>query len=124
MNKKGATNQAAVIEIGSNNIKMRVSQLVKGKIHTLDYLKYPVRLDHDVFETGTVSFESLRQLSSALGKFSEALLSYNIEKPRVVSCTALLEARNRALVVDQLKVRNNLDVNILDSSQEKAYIFS
>lgn len=124
MNKKGATNQAAVIEIGSNNIKMRVSQLVKGKIHTLDYLKYPVRLDHDVFETGTVSFESLRQLSSALGKFSEALLSYNIEKPRVVSCTALLEARNRALVVDQLKARNNLDVNILDSSQEKAYIFS
>lgn len=124
MNKKGAANTAAVIEIGTNNISMRVAQLSKGDIRTLDYLKYPVSLDHDVFETGAISFNSLRQLSSALDKFSEALLSYGVEKPRVVSGTALLEARNRSLVVDQLKVRNNLDVSVLDSSQEKAYIFS
>lgn len=124
MNKKSAANTAAVIEIGTNNITMRVAQLVKGEIRSLDYLKYPVSLDHDVFETGSISFNSLRQLSSALDKFSEALLSYGVEKPRVVSGTALLEARNRSLVVDQLKVRNNLDVSVLDSSQEKAYIFS
>lgn len=124
MNKKGAANSAAVIEIGPNHVSMRVSQLVKGQIHTLDHLKYPVSLDHDVFETGSISFNSLRQLSSALSKFSEALLSYRIEKPRVVSGTALLEADNRALVVDQLKVRNGMDVTVLDSSQEKAYIFS
>lgn len=124
MNKKGAANTAAVIEIGTNNIAMRVAQLVKGEIRSLDYLKYPISLDHDVFETGAISFNSLRQLSSALDKFSEALLSYGIEKPRVVSGTALLEAKNRSLVVDQLKVRNNMDVTVLDGSQEKAYIFS
>lgn len=124
MNKKSAANTAAVIEIGTNNISMRVAQLTKGEVRNLDHLKYPVALDHDVFETGAISFNSLRQLSSALDKFSEALLSYGVEKPRVVSGTALLEARNRSLVVDQLKVRNNLDVTVLDSSQEKAYIFS
>ena len=124
MNKKGAANAAAVIEIGTNNISMRVAQLSKGEVRTLDYLKYPVSLDHDVFETGAISFNGLRQLSGALDKFSEALLSYGVEKPRVVSSTALLEARNRSLVVDQLKVRNNLDVSVLDGSQEKAYIFS
>lgn len=124
MNKKSAARLAAVIEIGSSNVKMRVSQLSKGRVQTLDYLEYPVSLDHDVFETGSISFESLRELSAALSKFSAALLSYNIEKPRVVSCTALLEAQNRALVVDQLKVRNNVDVTVLDSSQEKAYLFS
>lgn len=124
MNKKSAANTAAVIEIGTNNISMRVAQLAKGEIRTLDYLKYPVSLDHDVFETGSISFNSLRQLSAALDKFSEALLSYGVEKPRVVSGTALLEAKNRSLVVDQLKVRNGLDVSVLDGSQEKAYIFS
>lgn len=123
LNKKSAA-CAAVIEIGTKNVKMRVSQLVKGKIHTLDYLEYPVSLDHDVFETGAVSFDSLRELSAALAKFLSALLSYNIEKPRVVSGTALLEASNRALVLDQLRVRNGMDVAVLDSSQEKAYIFS
>ena len=124
MNKKSAAGTAAVIEIGTNNVKMRVSQLVKGKIQTLDYLEYPIGLDHDVFETGSISFNSLRGLSAALSKFSEALRSYNIEKPRVVSGSALLEARNRALVIDQLKVRNGMDVAVLDASQEKACIFS
>ncbi len=123
MQKKNAAPSAAVIEIGSNNVKMRVAQLSKGKIQTLDMLEYPIGLGHDVFENGSVSFQSLRELSEALSKFSAALLSYNIEKPRVVSCSALREAKNRALVVDQLRVRNGLDVQVLDDSQEKAYIY-
>lgn len=124
MNKKNAANSSAVIEIGSNNVRMRVSQLVKGKISTLDSLEYPVDLGHDVFENGAISFESLRELSSVLSKFSSALLSYNIEKPVVVSCTALREAGNRSLVTDQLKVRNGVEVTVLDDSQEKAFIYS
>ncbi len=124
MNKKNAANTAAVIEIGSNNMRMRVSQLAKGKLSTLDYLEYPVRVGHDVFETGSVSFESLREVSSVLGKFSAALATYNVQKPRVISCTALRDAKNRSLVADQLRVRNGIDVTVLDDSQEKAYIYS
>ncbi|WP_322173439.1 Ppx/GppA phosphatase family protein [Acutalibacter caecimuris] len=124
MNKKSAVNSAAVIEIGTKNVKMRVSQLVKGKIRPLDYLEYPVSLDHDVFEAGAVRFDSLRELSAALTKFSAALRAYNIERPMVISTTALREASNRALVIDQLRVRNGVDITVLDGSQEKAYIFS
>lgn len=123
MNKKSAANTAAVIEIGTNNVHMRVSQLSKGDVVTLDKLEYPVRLGHDVFETGAVSFESLRELSFVLEKFSAALQSYNVQKPKVLSCTALREAKNRSLAVDQLRVRNGVDVTVLDDSQEKAYIY-
>lgn len=123
MNKKNAGSAAAVIEIGTNNVHMRVSQLSKGELMTLDTLEYPVRLGHDVFETGSVSFDSLRELSGILDKFTAALQSYNIQKPKVVSCTALREAKNRSLAVDQLRVRNGLDVTVLDDSQEKAYIY-
>ncbi len=123
MNKKSAARTAAVIEIGSNNVRMRVSQWTKGNVVTLDRLEYPVGLGHDVFSSGDISFDSLRELSSVLAKFTAALRSYNIEKPKVISCTALREAKNRALVVDQLKVRNGLEVNVLEDSQEKAYIY-
>ncbi|HJB37147.1 MAG TPA: phosphatase, partial [Candidatus Acutalibacter ornithocaccae] len=123
MNKKSALRAAAVIEIGSNNVRMRVSQWAKGTVATLDRLEYPVSLGHDVFSSGDISFDSLRELSSVLSKFTAALRSYNIEKPKVISCTALREAKNRALVVDQLKVRNGLEVTVLEDSQEKAYIY-
>ena len=40
MNKKSAPRAAAVIEIGSNNVRMRVSQWAKGTVATLDRLEY------------------------------------------------------------------------------------
>ena len=49
MNKKSAARAAAVIEIGTNNVRMRVSQWSKGRLATLDRLEYPVSLGHDVF---------------------------------------------------------------------------
>lgn len=123
MNKKSAGSTAAVIEIGTNNVRMRVSQLSKGDVVTLDKLEYPVRLGHDVFETGSISFESLRELSSVLDKFSAALHTYNVQKLKVISCTALREARNRSLAVDQLRVRSGVEVTVLEDSQEKAYLY-
>ena len=75
-----------------------------------------------MFSSGSISFDSLREISSVLSKFSAALLSYNIEKPKVISCTAWW-SKNRALVADQLKVRNGVDVTVLEDSQEKAYIY-
>ena len=82
MNKKSAARAAAVIEIGSNNVRMRVAQWAKGQLAILDRLEYPVSLGHDVFTNGTISFDSLRELSSVLSKFSSALQSYNIDKDR------------------------------------------
>ena len=76
---------------------MRVSQWTKGNVVTLDRLEYPVGLGHDVFSSGDISFDSLREISSVLSKFSAALLSYNIEKPKVISCTALREAEKTGL---------------------------
>ena len=123
MNKKNGPRAAAVIEIDPDSLRMRVAQLSKGGVVPLDFLEYPVRLDHDVFETGSISFDSLRELSSALDKFSEALLSYNAAKPQVISCTALRDAKNRSLALDQLRVRNGVEVAVLEDSQEKAYLY-
>lgn len=122
MTKKNSA--AAVIEIGADQVRMRVSQLSKGTVAPLDFLEYPAPLGHDVFETGSVSFDSLRELSGILEKFKRALHAYHIQKPKVISCTALRDAKNRAFVVDQLRVRNELEVTVLEESQEKAYLYS
>ena len=49
MNKKKGGKIAAVIDIGSNLLKMRICQLRKGEIVTLDRLQYPLNLGHEVF---------------------------------------------------------------------------
>ena len=124
MNKKSAGGPAAVIEIGSSAVRMRVSQLRRGEIETLDALEYPVYLGHEVFNDGRISFEGLRLLSSILEKFTAALADYGCKNVRVVSSTVMREAENRSFVADQLKIHNNLNLEILEYSAEKALICS
>ena len=124
MNKKSSGNPAAVIEIGSSVVRMRVSQLRRGAIEILDSLEYPVYLGHEVFNEGKISFESLRQLSSILSKFTAALEGYGCKNIRVVSSTVMREAENRSFVADQIKIHNNLNLEILEYSEEKALICS
>ena len=124
MNKKLPGGPAAVIEIGSSVVRMRVSQLKHGEIEILDSLEYPVFFGHEVFTTGRISFESLRLLSSILTKFLTALEAYSCKNVRVVSSTVMREAENRSFVIDQLKIHNNLHLEILEYSEEKALICS
>ncbi len=124
MNKKKSPKIAAVIDIGSNMLKMRISQLKKGEIVNLDRLEYPLRLGHEAFNDGKISFESLRELSTALHGYSEVMAEYGIDQYRVVATTALREASNKDYVVDLLKIQNDMDIRVLEDDQEKTLIYS
>ena len=108
MNKKKGGKCGAVIDIGSHLLKMRIAQLKKGEIAEVDRLEYPLHLGHEVFNEGKISFESLRELSQILQGYAEVMESYGVDQIRAVATTALREAQNRAYVIDQLKIQNDL----------------
>ena len=54
---------AAVIDIGSSDVKMQISQVRNKEIIPLNTLEYPLKLGHEVFNYGKISFECLRELS-------------------------------------------------------------
>lgn len=124
MNKKKGGKIAAVIDIGSNLLKMRICQLRKGEIVSLDRLQYPLCLGHEVFTEEKIRFESLRELSGILQGYSEIMAEYGTDQYKVVATTALREAKNRAYVVDQLKIQNDMTVEVLEDDQEKTLIYS
>ncbi len=124
MNKKKGGKCSAVIDIGSHLLRMRIAQLKKGEIAEIDRLEYPLHLGHEVFNEGTISFESLRELSRILHGYTETMEGYGVDQVRVVATTALRESKNRAYVVDQLKIQNDLNVQVLEDDQEKTLIYS
>ena len=124
MNKKKGGKCGAVIDIGSHLLKMRIAQLIKGEIAEVDRLEYPLHLGHEVFNEGKISFESLRELSQILQGYAEVMESYGVDQIRAVATTALREAQNRAYVIDQLKIQNDLTVEVLEDDQEKTLIYS
>ena len=124
MNKRKGGKTIAVIDIGSNMLTMNISQLKKGEITTVDQLEYPISLGHEVFHTGKISFESLREISKILHGFTEIMGEYDVEQYRVVATTALREAKNKDYIVDQLEIQNHMSLNILADDEEKTLIYS
>ena len=124
MNRKKGGKVAAVIDISSSMLKMKIAQLQRDKIVTLDRLEYPVKIGSEVFHGGKISFESLWSLSSTLHGYSDVMREYGAEQQRVVATTALREAKNRDYITDQLKIQNGIAVQVLEDDQEKTLIYS
>lgn len=123
LNHKKSPRLAAVIDIDSNALKMRISQLKKDEIDDIDTLEYPLRLGHEVFTEGKISFESLRELSSLLHGYEDVLKEYGVTKYKTVATTAFREAENRSFIIDQLRIQNGMQVNVLEDDQEKTLIY-
>jgi exopolyphosphatase/guanosine-5'-triphosphate,3'-diphosphate pyrophosphatase len=124
LNRKRNEKVAAIIDIGSNMIKMRIAQLKKGEVITIDTLEYPLNLGHEVFTFGKISFESLRELSKVLHGYSNIMKEYGTTQYKVVATTALRDAQNRSYVIDQLKIQNDISVQVMEDDQEKTLIYS
>lgn len=125
MEKKKGKRPAAVVEIGSNSMNLRIAQADKntGVLKDLETLSLPIPLGHEVFGNGKVIFETLREISSHLKGFLQLFAEYGVENYRVVATSALRSAVNRAYVTDRLHIQTGVNVEILEDSQEKSLIY-
>lgn len=124
MNKAKNNKAAAVIDIGSSLVKMRVCQRKEDQISTLDQLEYPIRIGHEVFHFGAVSPECLNDLVRILRGFLKVMREYGVRDYKAVATTALREAKNKSFIIDQIRVQTHIDVEILEDNEEKTLIYS
>lgn len=114
----------AVLDIGSSSLRMGIYQNNKDAVQRLELLDSPLRLGHEVFASGRIHAESVRELCDALKGYAQVMKEYGVSEYRVLATTALREAENRAYVVDQIKIRNGLNVEVLENGEESALIYS
>lgn len=124
MSSKRPSKAVAVIDIGSSLLEMRISQLRGGAIQDLERLEYPLALGHEVFHLGRIGFDNLREISSALGGFAQVMKEYGVSRYKAVATTVFREAKNRAFLLDQLNIQNQMAIEVLEDEQEKTLIYS
>ena len=111
---------AAAIDIGSNGVRMQISQSDGTSIQSLTRLEKPTRMGQEVFTTGRISFETARGLSSILSGFQTAAKEYDVKRVEVVATTSLRDAVNRGYVLDYISIRNKLNVRVLEDNESNA----
>lgn len=120
---KKKTNGCAVIEIGTNSVKMEIFQISKSELICLDKLDYPINIGHEIFQSQNVNFATLNELNMILQRFKSACDVFGIEDIRVISTTVMRDAQNHDIIADRIATINKLEVQVLADSYEKSLIY-
>ena len=124
---KGASKNrtAAVIDVGSNELRLKIAESVRGKFKYIENLTYPLSLGRDTFDTGKISFEKVEKTCAIIKNFLAATEEYGVRASdvRVIATTAVREAVNSEYILDQIKIKTGLDIRVIDDMDEKLYIY-
>lgn len=116
-------NMAAVAYIGSRILQFRITELSKHGIRELEYVESPSDLGHQTFSAGRVMFESVEALCDRINDFKLLAEGYGITEVNLFATTALRDAKNRYYILDQIKIKTEFDVEIIEDAEEKRMFY-
>ena len=112
----------AAIDIGSNAIRLLIEEVHRHenqwRIDKVSLTRVPVRLGDDVFRTGRISDEKLRQLVKTMRAFWYLMDVHQVEMFRVCATSAMREAKNRKKVIETVEREANFRIEILSGELE------
>ncbi|HUW41435.1 MAG TPA: HD domain-containing protein [Rectinemataceae bacterium] len=124
--KQEQSRSVAVIEIGSTGIRLVVAEIDSGKgFRVIDRAGKPSRVGRDVFTSGYISREGMRESIAVLAGFRELLRAYGLapKDARVIATSALREAANRDTFVDRVSLQTGFRVIVIEDIEENHLMY-
>ena len=113
----------AAIDVGSSEVAMKIYQFSKRTgIQELEYVRSIVEMGADTYNTGVISYDTVRELCDVLKGFVGKLKEYRIENYVAYAGSAMREAANRDMVLDQIRLQTGLNVRIIGNAQQRFLI--
>lgn len=112
--------QIAVIDIGSNSIRMQISEVFGKSYKIIEDYKEILRIGDEVFLKGEFSDGAIEDILSVLKKIKSLIDGKNVDIIRVVATAAFREAKNGYIVAGIIEKETGLKVEII-SGKEEAY---
>ncbi len=110
----------ASIYIGSYEVIMKIFEITKGKpLREIDCLKTQTQLVSDLYEKGSVSFDTTDKLCRVLLDMKHTMEMYHVDDYLAYSGATLHGAANELFVLEQIKLRTDLKVNVLSNSEHR-----
>lgn len=117
----------AAIDIGSNAIRFQVSTVLDSdKEHPifkkLEYVRFPLRLGHDVFSTQRISAKSAEKFRKLMKAYKLLLELYEVDDYMFCATSAMRESENGSALAEQVKDELGITIHIIDGNREAELI--
>ncbi|MBI5542486.1 MAG: exopolyphosphatase [Deltaproteobacteria bacterium] len=112
-----------VIDVGSNAIRVQVARVFQdGSFAVVHDEREPVRLGEEVFRTGVLSTEAIRQALDTLGRYASTARKHGALRVRAVATCAVREAANGDAFTREVEKATGLRLEIISGTEEAKLI--
>lgn len=119
----------AAIDIGSNAMRLLIANIVEQQGKETQFSKsslvrVPIRLGQDAFTVGEITEENIERMIDAMKAFKLLMKVHKVEKYMACATSAMREAYNGKEVVELIKKKADIKIEIIDGKKEAAIIAS
>lgn len=113
-----ASHLFAAIDVGSFELELGIYEISsKNKIKRVDHVRHVIAIGRETYQSGMISYEMVGEICEVLTGFVRIMKSYKINDYRAYATSAMREAKNSQIVIDQIRVRTGIDVRIISNSE-------
>ena len=116
----------AAIDIGSNAARMQISSVLEnnGKVSfkKVEYVRFALRLGHDVFNEGQISPESEVRIFKLMHAYKLLLELHEVKDYMICATSAMREAGNAQDVITRIHKILDMKINVIDGTKEAELI--
>lgn len=119
----------AAIDIGSNAMRLLITNIVEqegkeSQFNKSSLVRVPIRLGQDSFTVGEISEANIERMIDAMTAFRLLMKVHKVEKYSAFATSAMREAYNGKEVVEVIKEKSGIDIEIIDGKKEAVIIAS
>ncbi|NHM01637.1 Ppx/GppA phosphatase family protein [Flavobacterium difficile] len=119
----------AAIDIGSNAMRLLITNIIEQKNKEVQFnksalIRVPIRLGQDAFTVGEISEDNIDRMIDAMKAFKLLMKVYKVEKYMACATSAMREAYNGKEVIEIIKKKADIKIDIIDGKKEAAIIAS
>ncbi len=116
----------AAIDIGSNAIRFQISTVLDNApqvlFKKLEYVRFPLRLGHDVFSTGRISTKSAEKFKKLMKAFRLLIELYEVDDYMFCATSAMRESENGLDLVTEVQEQIGIYIHVIDGNREAEFI--
>ncbi len=108
----------AALDLGASAVRLIIAEGEAGSMRIVEEASRGVLIGKDTFTTGRVGQPTVEVALQAIEGFRSIMDTFGVVRYRAVATSALREATNRDTVLDRIRVRTGIDVEVIDGSEE------
>ena len=116
----------AAIDIGSNAIRILIANIIQTEHNVVfqknSLIRSPVRLGEDSFTLGEISPKSLKRFVKTMKAFKLLMNIHGVSHYKAFATSALREANNSSYVIETVKKKAGIKIEIIDGTKEAEII--